>query len=121
MVKDAFLRRVNQEIKEIVGEIISSELKDPRVGMATVVSVDLATDLGHAKIYVSVIGDADEQARTMEGIRSATGYIRTELSDRTRLKFVPELVFYLDTSAEYAAHIESLLKQIRKERGDEPS
>ena len=106
--------RLQDQIRMEVAEMIELELKDPRIGFATVTQVDLRPDLGSAHVWVSVAGEKDAQEATLEGLRSATGYLRYELSLRLRLRRVPEIVFVLDHSAEYMHRIESLLDQANK-------
>ena len=106
------IRRLSEEIKRVVGRIVAMELKDPRVGIACVVAVDLSADLGYAKIYVRILGDEEETQSAMKGLRNATGHIRSELGERTRLKYIPEISFHLDETAEHAERIEELLRRI---------
>lgn len=106
--------RLQDQIREEVTEMIELELKDPRIGFATVTHVDLRPDLRSAHIWVSVNGDTEVREGTLEGLRSATSYLRYELSLRLRLRRVPELIFVLDHSAEDIHRIESLLAQVNK-------
>jgi ribosome-binding factor A len=106
--------RLQDQIREEVTEMIELELKDPRIGFATVTQVELRPDLRSAYIRVSVEGGKEAQEETLEGLQSATGYLRHELSLRLQLGRVPELIFILDHSAEDIDRIESLLKQTNK-------
>ena len=106
--------RLQDQIREEVTEMVELELKDPRIGFATVTQVDLRPDLRSAYIRVSVKGEKEAQEGTLEGLRSATGYLRHELSLRLRLRRVPELIFVLDNSAADIDRIESLLNQANK-------
>ncbi|HKT10587.1 MAG TPA: 30S ribosome-binding factor RbfA [Terriglobia bacterium] len=106
--------RLQDQIRMEVAEMIELELKDPRIGFATVTQVDLRPDLRSAHVRVSVAGEKEAHEGTLEGLRSATGYLRHELSLRLRLRRVPELVFVLDHSAEDMHRIESLLDQANK-------
>ena len=106
--------RLQDQIRTELAEMIELELKDPRIGFATVTQVDLRPDLRSAYIWVSVMGDKDAQEGTLEGLASATGYLRHELSLRLRLRRVPELTFALDHRAEDASRIETLLDQANK-------
>lgn len=106
--------RLQDQIRMEVAEMIELELKDPRIGFATVTRVDLRPDLGSAHVWVSVPGEKEAREGTLEGLRSAAGYLRHELSLRLRLRRVPELVFTLDHSAEDLDRIESLLDQTHK-------
>ena len=122
----ARLGRVQRLAKQILGELIQ-DLKDPRIGFATITAVRISPDLQHGRVLVSVLGDKDEQADTMAGLRSAAPYLRGELGRQMRMKYLPELVFELDTGAEEAERVETLLHKIEHEantaepEGDAPS
>lgn len=107
--------RLQDQIRMEVAEMVELELKDPRIGFATVTRVDLRPDFGSAHVWVTVAGEKEAQEETLEGLRSATGYLRHELSLRLRLRRVPELVFVLDHSAEDLHRIEFLLGQANKD------
>lgn len=109
------LERVQRLSKQILGELIH-DLKDPRIGFATVTAVRISPDLQHGRVFVSVLGSSEEQAETMDGLRSAAPYLRGELGRQMRMKYLPELIFELDTGAEEAERVESLLHQIESER-----
>jgi ribosome-binding factor A len=106
--------RLQDQIREELAGMIELELRDPRIGFPTVTQVDLRPDLRSAYVRVSVKGEKEGQEGTLEGLRSATGYLRHELSLRLRLRRVPELIFELDHSAEDIDRIESLLNQANK-------
>jgi ribosome-binding factor A len=108
--------RVQEAAREVLGTTIDS-LKDPRVGFTTVTAVRVSPDLRHARVFVSVLGSESERSDTMAGLRSAAPYLRTELGRHVRLKFLPELIFELDTGAEEAERLEKLLKKIHDEEG----
>ena len=108
--------RLQDQIHTEVAEMIALELKDPRIGFATVTRVELTPDLRSAHIWVSVLGEKEAQEGTLEGLLSATGYLRHELSHRLRLRRVPELTFVLDHSTEDVHRVESLLDQANKNR-----
>ncbi len=101
-------------IREEIGAIIEGELGDPRIGLASVSDVQLAPDGRSARVFVAVQGDAEEAARSLEGLNAARQYIRRELTDRLRLRQAPELFFYLDRSEQYGARIDELLDRIKK-------
>ena len=98
-----------------LSELIRTRLKDPRVGFASITHVEVSGDLRHAKVFVSVMGSPEEQAATMKGLKHATGFLRHELAGRLVLRFMPELVFKLDTSIAEGAHILELLQKIEQE------
>lgn len=104
--------RVAKLMKQEISQIISRELKDPRVVMATVTKVKLTDNLSFARIFVSIMGDEKVKQNTLEGLNVAKNFIRTELGHRTGLKFVPDISFYYDDSIDYAQNIESLIKKI---------
>jgi ribosome-binding factor A len=103
-------------IQTEVAEMISAELKDPRIGFATVTEVDVSGDLHHARVSVSVLGSADDQQKSLEGLTSAAGYVRHELAQRLRLRRVPELTFVLDPAAAQSERLEMLLEKLREEQ-----
>jgi ribosome-binding factor A len=107
--------RLADRIRAEVAEMISAELKDPRIGFATVTGVDMSGDLHHARVSVSVLGNADAQQKSLEGLTSAVGYVRRQLSHRLRLRRVPELIFVLDHAAEENARLETLLQKLKDE------
>lgn len=106
--------RVRQQIKREISVIIRDELKDPRVGFITVTNVELSLDLRHAKIYVSIMGDKEEQEKTMKGLKQATGFVRTQLGQRIRLRYTPEIVFRQDSSLDAVSHIYQLLDEVKE-------
>lgn len=113
-------QQVGDEIQRILSEVIQSELKDPRVGFATVVGVDVSADLAHAKVRVSVL-DETQRADTMEGLERARGFMRRRVAQELRhLRIVPELHLQLDTSLDYSMHINEVLRQVEEERRHNP-
>ncbi|MDD5355518.1 MAG: 30S ribosome-binding factor RbfA [Candidatus Omnitrophica bacterium] len=103
--------RVQEAIREGVGFIIHDELKDPRIGFATVTKVELSPDLKYAKIYVSVLGEGSN--KTFKALERAKGYIRKLLAQRIKMRFVPELAFKEDKSAEYSIYISKKIDEIK--------
>jgi len=106
--------RIKGQLKEELSEILRL-LKDPRLGFVTITSVELSGDHRHVKAFVSVYGTTEEKDATMQALQSATGYIRTEIGRRIKLRHTPELIFRLDESIEHGAHINKLLKDIERE------
>ena len=107
------LERLAEQFRDEVAEMIATELKDPRIGFATITRVDLSADLSHARILVSVMGSAEHQEETLRGLTSASGYVRHELGKRLRLRRLPELNFVLDHGAEEAIKIDVLLQRLK--------
>lgn len=109
--------RVAEAIREDVATFLREGAKDPRlVGMVTVTAVDVAQDLRSAKIFVSILGTDSERAATIEALESMKGHLRTRLAKSLRLRVAPEIAFRLDESVARAAHIESLLAQVRDQK-----
>jgi len=109
--------RLAEQIRIEISEMIARELKDPRIGFATLTRVELSTDLHHARVLVSVLGSPEEQEGTIAGLTSATGFLRHEIGHRLALRRVPELAFVLDHGAEEGEKIELLLQKIRDKKG----
>ena len=100
--------RVNGEVHRVLAEVIRSEIKDPRIHpMTSVVSVEVAPDLKTCKAWVSVLGDEDSQKNTIEGLKSAEGYIRSLLAKKINLRNTPEIRFILDQSIAYGVSVNS--------------
>ncbi len=106
------IARLRELFKEETSVILQREMKDPRIGFVSVTDVELSADLRHARIFVSVLGDAEAKARTMQGLASAQGFIRTELARRIRLRHVPEVLFKMDESIERGARVNELLRRV---------
>jgi len=106
--------RVNALLQRELGTIISEELADPRIAFSTVTAVKITDDLRSARVHVSVLGDDEQIASTMKALEEATPYLRHELGTRTELRYVPELTFVSDRSAERSARISTLLRQARE-------
>jgi ribosome-binding factor A len=111
--------RVGEQILKAISEIISRGLKDPRIGFVTLTSVDVSSDLRYASVYYTVIGSDNERSQTAVGIEKATPYIRRQLARKLTIRHTPELTFFYDKSIEYGAHIETILKEINNEPGND--
>jgi ribosome-binding factor A len=106
-------QRVAGEIKKEVSEILRLELKDPGLmELISVMDVEVSRDLGLAKVYVSIYGDAEEQEKALKILDKAKGFIRHEIGKRIRLRHIPEIEFHLDRTLEYSARIEGVLKKL---------
>ena len=109
------MTRINDEILKELSQILRSEIKDPRVGvMTSVLRVDKTPDLKYCKAYISVLGNDDEKASVMKGLKNATGFIRRLLAQRVNLRNTPELIFKLDDSVEYSIRMSKLIDEISK-------
>lgn len=104
--------RVGDVLRAELSELLLREVHDPRVKLASVTEVDVTTDLKRAVVKVSVLGDDKQREETIEGLRHARGFLRTELAHRLRLRATPELVFELDRGAEHSQKISDLLESL---------
>ena len=95
--------------------MLTRGLKDRRIGFVTVTGVDLSPDLRHAKVFISAMGSEREKRETLDALNHASGWIRHELGQRIRMKFLPEIVFRTDTSLDYGERIDRLLEDIRED------
>jgi len=114
LTSSKFARRVASDVKEEAGRIVAQELKDPRIGMTSVVSVDMSPDLKIATIFLSIL-DHQNAEDTIEGLNNAKGFIRSELADRLNLKYVPELRFEIDKSIQRGERVERILDELKEE------
>jgi ribosome-binding factor A len=110
------MRRVDEAMREVLSGAITSELKDPRVGFVTVTAVETSPDLRHARVYVSVLGTGATRRRSLEGLRSAHGYLQRRVADELHLKNTPTLVFEYDDTAERGQRIVELIEREGGER-----
>lgn len=112
-------RRIDELLRETIGELLAREVVDPRIGFVTVTDVETAADLGQARVWVSVIGGEAERAATIAALEGAMVFVRRELGHRLHLKRIPELQVRLDESAERGTRVLRLLADIAA--GREPS
>ena len=115
MAKQLRVEKLQELIKQEMGKMLLTDLKDPRIGFVTVTDVEMTGDLREAKIYVSIMGGQDEVKNSLEGLQSALGFIRREIGQRIKIRFTPEISFALDTSLDYGDHIQKLLLQVEGE------
>lgn len=104
--------RVAEQIKKELGEILSQKIKDPRVGFVTITDVEVTGDLQNATVFYSVLGDEKKKEDTLKGLDKASGFIRSEIGQRIRLRKTPEITFKFDEAFEYGNRIESILRDI---------
>lgn len=109
-------QRIGERIKEELMDLLTNELKDPRVGFVSIVRVEVSNDLRHARVYYSVLGDEAAKRDSRSGLESATGFLRSQLGARLGLRHVPELSFRPDDSIEHGVRISELLQQVRRPR-----
>ena len=113
MAKDR-ISKINEEVRRELSNIVR-ELKDTRIPMMTsIVAVRVTNDLSYAKVYVSVMGDEGVQKKAIEGLKSASGFVRREIGRKLQLRHTPEFIFELDHSIEQGAYINQLIHDINK-------
>jgi ribosome-binding factor A len=105
------MRRVDEAVRAVLSEAITQGLKDPRVGFVTVTAVETSPDLRHATVYVSVLGDDDEREASLDGLRSAHGFLQKRVASELRLKHTPTLEFAFDGSVQRGMRITEILKE----------
>ncbi len=111
------MRRVDEAIRQVIGDAVAGDLKDPRVGFVTVTDVRTSADLRHARVYVSVLGaaggesDEGERETTLDGLRSGHGYLQGRIAGELRLKRTPTLEFIYDETTDRALRVEELLAE----------
>jgi ribosome-binding factor A len=111
------LERINGQLRQELSQLISRQIKDPRVGgVVTITQVKTASDLRTARVFVSVLGDQATRHSTLEGIQSASTFLRRELRDRLNLRYVPFMRFELDQSIEDADKLLRVIDQLKEER-----
>ena len=107
--------RVQELLLKEISALIQRGLKDPRIGFATVTTVDLSDNLKHAKVYISVFGTDGERQDTIAGLTSASGFIRGSLCKNLNLRYIPILEFILDETAEHVAKINKIINELHSE------
>lgn len=104
--------RVAAAIRRELGDLITTEVKDPRVSLATVTDVELSDDLGSARVYVSsldVVAEVDRGPEIVTGLQAASGFLKKRLNARLRLRVIPQLRFYQDTTERNAQALDQLI------------
>ena len=109
------IEKLQELIKQEVGKMLLTDIKDSRIGFVTVTGVEMTGDLREAKIYVSIMGNDEQIKSSLEGLNSALGFIRREIGRRIKIRFTPEISFALDKSLDYSEHIQKLLLKVQAE------
>lgn len=104
--------RVDELLRQEIGSIVARDVADPRIGFATITSVETTSDLRHAKVWVSVIGQPAERDATVAALRRAMPFVRHELGSRLRIKRIPDLHIHLDDTAERGTRVLQLLSEL---------
>jgi ribosome-binding factor A len=107
--------QVAENIRQVIADALTREIRDPRVGFVTITGVEVTNELSHARIRVGVAGDEETKERALEGLRSATGFLRSRVAKALTTRTVPELHFELDRGLDHAARINQLLAEIKRE------
>mgnify|MGYP003334172538 FL=1 len=120
MAQSRRVERVASLIRREISELLIGGIKDERVsqGMVSVTNVEVAGDLQHCKIFVSVFGSEDDRSQAMAGLKSATPFVKGELGRRLKMRRTPELLFVLDRGIERGTSVLGLLNQLERERQD---
>lgn len=109
-------QQVGDQIRAELSRILQFEMKDPRIELATVSNVEVTRDFSHAKVYVSVLGDDEERRlEAVEALKSAQGWVRSQLASRLHIRQTPQLHFQLDRGAEHSQHMTELLESLHDE------
>ena len=113
------LARLNEQLKREISALIRTQVRDPRVGLVTVTNVEIAADLGSARVRVRVMGTDAERAESLEGLEAAAPFLRHSLGQILTIRHIPELRFSVDHSLEHALRIEQLLSEVLPEGTEE--
>jgi ribosome-binding factor A len=108
--------RVADALQQAIAELLLREIRDPRIGMVTITGVRISPDLRHARVFFSRLGEERERAESLAGLRSASGFIRAQVTRKLGLRVAPEIVFEFDPGLEHAERVSELLK--RTQRGE---
>ncbi len=101
--------RLGEQIHRELAQLLSREVKDPRVGMVTIADVEVSSDLSHAKVYYTILGDAD-RGEVQKGLEKASGFLRHKIGQAIKTRITPELHFRFDETSERGAHLEALIE-----------
>jgi ribosome-binding factor A len=111
--------RINEQLRQEISLMLRGEVRDPRVGLATITEVETSPELDHAKVYFTAHGDDDQKGEVLSGLRSAAPFIRGQLGKRLHMRRIPELHFEIDRKLENAMRIESLLREALPEQSEQ--
>ena len=111
--------RVSTQLQRVLSDILKKEISDPRLELAVITGVKMASDLKSARIFFSMPGDEAARARTSEGFQKARPFIKRELARRLGLRYMPDIHFFYDESFDYGARIENIFKTIHADYGSD--
>ncbi len=113
-------KQINHSIRREISDLLIHQVNDPRIhGLISVTEVDVSPDLKQAKVYISIMGDKQEKSEVFQGIISASEFLRRELGNRMRMRYIPRLIFERDDSMEKAEHLNQLIDRAAMESPDE--
>ena len=112
------MRRVDEAVRQVVADALAHELKDPRIGFVTVTDVNTSPDLRHARVFVTVLGEAQQRDDTLAGLRSAHGHLQHRIAHELHLKHTPTLEFIYDDTTDRAMRVGELIEHGRSENAD---
>ncbi len=113
--------RVSGHIQRILSELLTRQIKDPRLDTVVISSVKLSRDLKSARIYYAVSGEKKSREDAAKGFKSATGFVKRELARELGLRYMPELTFFYDDTFDYAANVERILRSLKNKNGNHQS
>jgi ribosome-binding factor A len=102
-------RRIEEQLKRLLSDLVRREVKDPRVGLITITSAEVSRDLSHATVYFTPFAGEGDAAAALEALQHAAGYLRHQVRNQMRLRVAPELVFRIDDSVERGARLSALI------------
>jgi ribosome-binding factor A len=108
-------RKVQELLVHEISDIVRREIRDPRVGFVTITDAEVTSDLRHARVFFSVLGDEEQREETTRALNRAAGFVRTEFARRAQMRFVPEIRFAFDTSIERGSRISQLLERVKQD------
>ena len=106
--------RVGEMVRMAISQVVLHGLRDPRIGLATITEVKMSPDLKLARVFVTVLGNSEQQKVTVQQLNHARAHIRHEISSLLKLRMVPDLMFEYDSSLDYGTRIDELIQQTRK-------
>ena len=115
MVRSYRKQRLNERVKELIGELVLNRIRDPRIGLVTITSVSVAPDLATAKVYYIVMGDESVRAETREGLESAKSFLKKTLGEELELRQVPDLRFVYDETLDRAMRIDEAIEGFHRD------
>ncbi len=112
-MREKRVQRIGEELRRVISDIIRSKIKDPRIPeIISVTNVLVTNDLSFAKIFVEIMGTKEEQEAALEGLNSAKGFIKKEISSEVKLRQMPELIFILDETLDINLKMEKLIEEV---------